>query len=105
VGAGPVRPAWLLIADSLARAAVFATIPLAAAWGGLTDVQIYLVAAVYGLLKMTSLAGFPPPTPTCVPRRGCTACPTTRPRWWGAPSGGTPGAATPPTCCGVPLPR
>lgn len=50
---------WLLVGDSLLRAAVFATIPLAAAWGGLTAVQLYLVAAVYGLLKMTSLAGFP----------------------------------------------
>jgi MFS family permease len=58
---------WLLVADSLARAAVFATIPLAAVWGGLTDVQIYLVAAVYGLLKMTSLAGFPALIPELVP--------------------------------------
>ena len=58
---------WLLIADSVARAAVFATIPLAVAWGGLTDIQIYLVAAVYGLLKMTSLAGFPSLIPELVP--------------------------------------
>lgn len=57
----------LLVADSLARAAVFATVPLAAAWGGLTDVQIYLVAGVYGLLKMTSLAGFPSLIPELVP--------------------------------------
>jgi hypothetical protein len=28
---------WLLVGDSLVRAAVFGTIPLAAAWGGLTD--------------------------------------------------------------------
>ena len=48
-----------LAGDSLLRAAVFATIPLAAVFGGLTAVQLYLVAAVYGLLKMTSLAGFP----------------------------------------------
>ncbi|MEJ3748911.1 MFS transporter [Actinomycetes bacterium KLBMP 9797] len=58
---------WLLAGDSLLRAAVFATIPLAAAWGGLTAVQLYLVAAVYGLLKMTSLAGFPALIPQLVP--------------------------------------
>jgi predicted MFS family arabinose efflux permease len=58
---------WLLVGDSLARAAVFATIPLAAFWGGLTAVQLYLVAAVYGLLKMTSLAGFPALIPELVP--------------------------------------
>ena len=59
----------LLVGDSLARAAVFATIPLAAAGGGLTAVQVYLVAAVYGLLKMTSLAGFPALIPELVPPR------------------------------------
>jgi predicted MFS family arabinose efflux permease len=58
---------WLLAADSLLRAAAFGTIPLAAAWGGLTAVQLYLVAAVYGLLKMTSLAGFPTLIPQLVP--------------------------------------
>lgn len=60
---------WLLAGDSLARAAVFATIPLAAAGGGLTAVQLYLVAAVYGLLKMTSLAGFPALIPELVSPR------------------------------------
>jgi MFS family permease len=58
---------WLLVADSLVRAAVFGTIPLAAALGGLTAVHLYLVAAVYGLLKMTSLAGFPTLIPQLVP--------------------------------------
>ena len=58
---------WLLVGDSLVRAAVFGTIPLAALWGGLTAVQIYLVAAIYGLLKMTSLAGFPTLIPHLVP--------------------------------------
>jgi hypothetical protein len=57
----------LLAVDSLLRAAVFATIPLAAAFGGLTAGQLYLVAAVYGLLKMTSLAGFPALIPQLVP--------------------------------------
>jgi MFS family permease len=57
---------WLLVGDSLVRAGVFGTIPLAAALGGLTAVQVYLVAAVYGLLKMTSLAGFPALIPELV---------------------------------------
>ena len=58
---------WLLAGDSLVRAAVFGTVPLAAAWSGLTAVQLYLVAGVYGLLKMTSLAGFPALIPELVP--------------------------------------
>jgi hypothetical protein len=57
----------LLIGDSLLRAAAFGTIPLAAMLGGLTAVQVYLVAAVYGLLRMTSLAGFPALIPELVP--------------------------------------
>jgi predicted MFS family arabinose efflux permease len=57
---------WLLVGDSLVRAAVFGTVPLAAAWGGVTAVQLYLVAGVYGLLKMTSLAGFPALIPELV---------------------------------------
>ncbi len=57
----------LLIADSLARAAVFGTIPLAAALGGVSAAQLYAVAAAYGLLKMISLAGFPALIPQLVP--------------------------------------
>ena len=60
---------WLLIGDSLIRAAVFGTVPLAAAWGQLTAGQLYLVAGVYGLLKMISLAGFPALIPELVPPR------------------------------------
>jgi MFS family permease len=60
---------WLLVGDSLLRAAAFATVLLATAWGGLGAVQLYLVAAVYGLLKMTSLAGFPAMIPELVPPR------------------------------------
>ncbi|MFG2058787.1 MFS transporter [Micromonospora sp. NPDC048930] len=58
---------WLLVGDSLLRAAVFGTVPLAAVWGGLTSGQLYLVAGAYGLLKMTSLAGFPALIPELVP--------------------------------------
>jgi MFS family permease len=57
----------LLIADSLARAAVFASIPIAAAVGHVDAIQLYAVAAVYGALKMISLAGFPSIIPALVP--------------------------------------
>src|SRR6185369_10415209 len=39
---------WLLVGDSLVRAAVFGSIPLAAALRGLSTGQLYLAAAVYG---------------------------------------------------------
>lgn len=58
---------WLLAGDSLLRAAVFASVPLAADVGGLHPAQLYAVAAVYGLLKMVSLAGFPALIPALVP--------------------------------------
>jgi hypothetical protein len=58
---------WLLAGDSLLRAAVFATIPVAAVLGCLGAPQLYTVAAVYGLLKMISLAGFPALIPSLVP--------------------------------------
>jgi predicted MFS family arabinose efflux permease len=57
----------LLILDSVLRGAVFATVPLAAAVGHLTPIHIYVVAATYGALKMTSLAGFPSIIPSLVP--------------------------------------
>lgn len=52
--------------DSVVRGAVFASIPVTALFGSITDVQLYLVAAVYGLLKMISLAGFPSLIPSLV---------------------------------------
>jgi hypothetical protein len=58
---------WLLAGDSLLRAVVFATVPVAAALGGLGATQLYVVAVVYGLLKMISLAGFPALIPSLVP--------------------------------------
>ena len=56
----------LLIADASARAAVFALIPLVALTGGVPLPLINSVAAVYGLLKMVSLAGFPAVIPQLV---------------------------------------
>jgi MFS family permease len=58
----------LMIADSVFRGAAFASIPLAALFGGLGAGQLYAVAAVYGLLKMIGLAGFPALIPSLVSR-------------------------------------
>src|SRR5215470_10847006 len=56
----------LLAADAVVRGVVFAGIPLAAAAGSLGSGQVYATAAVYGLLKMISLAGFPALIPQLV---------------------------------------
>jgi predicted MFS family arabinose efflux permease len=48
------------------RGAAFASIPLAALFGGPGAGQLYAVAAVYGLLKMIGLAGFPTLIPSLV---------------------------------------
>jgi predicted MFS family arabinose efflux permease len=57
----------LIIVDSLVRSAVFASIPIAMAFGPPAALHLYAVAAVYGLLKMVSLAGFPALIPSLVP--------------------------------------
>jgi MFS family permease len=56
----------LMIGDSVLRGAAFASIPLAALFGGLGAAQLCTVAAVYGLLKMIGLAGFPALIPSLV---------------------------------------
>jgi MFS family permease len=56
----------LLMVDNAIRGLAMATIPLAAALGVLTQPQLYLVAAIYGLLYMVSLAGFPAMIPDLV---------------------------------------
>jgi len=75
VAAGGIAAGWaldrfdrgrLLAADAAIRGAVFAGIPLAAAAGSLGPGQLYATAAVYGLLKMISLAGFPAIIPQLV---------------------------------------
>jgi MFS family permease len=63
----------LLVGDSLVRGTVFATIPVAGALGELRVTQLYLAAAVYGLLKMISLAGFPALIPSLVRAEQLTA--------------------------------
>ena len=56
----------LLAADAVVRAAVFALVPVSAAAGALPVPLLCAVAAVYGLLKMISLAGFPAMIPQLV---------------------------------------
>jgi predicted MFS family arabinose efflux permease len=57
----------LMIGDSVLRGAVFASIPVTAIFARPSAGQLYAVAAVYGLLKMVSLAGFPALIPALVP--------------------------------------
>ncbi len=57
----------LMIGDCVLRGAVFASIPVTAVFARPTAGQLYAVAAVYGLLKMVSLAGFPSLIPALVP--------------------------------------
>ncbi|HEX8009047.1 MAG TPA: MFS transporter [Trebonia sp.] len=57
----------LMIGDCVLRGAVFASIPVTAVFARPAAEQFYAVAAVYGLLKMVSLAGFPSLIPALVP--------------------------------------
>lgn len=57
----------LMIGDCVLRGAVFASLPVTAIFARPMAGQLYAVAAVYGLLKMVSLAGFPALIPTLVP--------------------------------------
>ncbi|KAK1180655.1 MFS transporter [Streptomyces sp. NBS 14/10] len=56
----------LLIADSVFRAVCVASVPLTAAFGGMPAALPFVVAVVYGLLKMVPLAGFPAAIPQLV---------------------------------------
>lgn len=73
---GGLMAGWLLdrfdrrkvmLADNLIRGAAVATIPLLHAIGRLELWNIYVVAAIYGLLMMISLAGGPSLIPSIVP--------------------------------------
>jgi MFS family permease len=57
----------LLALDNVIRGLAIATVPLAAAVGALTTAHLIVVAAVYGLLFMISLAGVPSLLPSYVP--------------------------------------
>ncbi|MEV0483394.1 MFS transporter [Streptomyces sp. NPDC050508] len=56
----------VLITDSVFRALCVASVPLAAALGDVPTALPFVVAAVYGLLKMVPLAGFPAAIPQLV---------------------------------------
>jgi len=56
----------VLIADSLLRAAAVASIPLTAALDATPTWLPFAVAAIYGLLKMVPLAGFPAAIPQLI---------------------------------------
>jgi MFS family permease len=55
-----------LIVDNAIRGLVIASVPVATALGLLTTAQLLIVAAIYGLLFMTSLAGIPSIIPALV---------------------------------------
>jgi MFS family permease len=65
-------PRLVLAADSAIRGLAVASVPIAAALGVLTTAQIFVVAAVYGLLFMTSAAGIPTMIPRLVDRDDLT---------------------------------
>ncbi len=56
----------ILAADNLIRGAAIASVPIASALGVLSTAQLFGVAAIYGLLFMTSLAGIPSLIPSLV---------------------------------------
>jgi MFS family permease len=52
-------PRRVLAADNAIRGLAVASVPIASALGVLTTAQLFIVAAIYGLLFMTSAAGIP----------------------------------------------
>jgi MFS family permease len=59
-------PRRVIAADNLVRGVVIASVPIAGALGMLTTAHLFVVAAVYGLLFMTSIAGIPTLIPALV---------------------------------------
>jgi len=59
-------PRRVIALDNVIRGVAIASVPLAAALGVLTTAQLFAVAAVYGLLFMTSIAGIPTLIPALV---------------------------------------
>jgi MFS family permease len=63
----------VLAVDSLARAVVVASVPVASVLSGVPGWLPFVVAGVHGLLKMVPLAGFPAAIPRLVPERDLEA--------------------------------
>ncbi len=63
IATGPILDAFdprkVIAADNAIRGLTMASVPIAAALGVLTTAHLFVVAAVYGLLFMTSAAGVP----------------------------------------------
>jgi MFS family permease len=63
IATGPILDAFdprrVLAADNALRGIAIASVPIASAMGALTTTHLFVVAAVYGLLFMTSAAGIP----------------------------------------------
>src|SRR5919199_587430 len=59
----------VLLVDNLIRGAAFAAVPLLYHAGALAQWHLYLVAALFALLKMLPLAGVPAMIPELVPTR------------------------------------
>ena len=61
IATGPILDAFdprrVLAADNTLRGLAMASVPIAAAMGALTTAHLFVVAAIYGLLFMTSAAG------------------------------------------------
>jgi len=56
----------VIAADNVIRGLAIASVPIAAAMGVLTTAHLFVVAAIYGLLFMTSIAGIPSLIPALV---------------------------------------
>ncbi|WP_326603804.1 MFS transporter [Streptomyces sp. NBC_01799] len=63
----------VLVADCVLRGVAVASIPAVAAFGPVRLWQLYLVAAVYGLLKIVPLGAVPAMLPDLVPQRALAA--------------------------------
>jgi MFS family permease len=59
-------PRRVIALDNVIRGVAIASVPVAAALGVLSTTQLFVVAAVYGLLFMTSIAGIPTLIPNLV---------------------------------------
>ncbi len=64
---------WLLVADSLVRAAAMASVPAVAWWHSVPIGQLYAVAAVYGVFKILPIGIVPAVLPDLVPERRLSA--------------------------------
>ncbi|HYN68650.1 MAG TPA: MFS transporter [Candidatus Eisenbacteria bacterium] len=65
-------PRRVLAVDNAIRGLAVASVPVAAALGVLTTAQLFVVAAIFGLLFMTSAAGIPTLIPRLVEREDLT---------------------------------